>query len=598
MYLFRSRLIPWVLLLTFAAAFLYQEKRWISYASHMGDENMHIVSGYLKVRHNDYTMAAYQPPLSAMLEALPLLWLNIKTPFEHESWKINHWHTFGDVLIYDSNPPAVRDQMFVYARWMNVLQTLGLMALVAYWVYQNCGIWGSVLAMGLLAFDPNIIAQSGSARIDMGPVCFTVLALYCFRNLCLQPGRRQAWLAGMTFALAMLTRSYSLVLIPLYLGIAAVLFWRSARFREQLVAWQGSPWRALLRTGGIFIASFTVLLLLVYRFEFRPLFDHVANGPEKIAVVDRLIGDRPELKAHAHHFLYQVPIPARSYWMSWPYVLKVFVSPHYKITPNPKIRVDRPWYAATVNTWRKSTLGFSTLLLVASLLLILNLRAVKDFDLLFLSGAFAFSFVLFILKMNIHGINHAMLLYPLAAMIIPMVYLRCLRVGLRWPKDDGVAHVPTVALQYVIGLFIVFNLFNHMLEPKRVAPNFLAFFNSLSGGPEVAYRYFDERAPEIDFPQYSDLDWGQNFKVIKQATLKYKIATLYVDQEYAESMYRYFEHYGIPYQALSQAQLTTQAPAGWYYIGLRRATSIPALARLKPVEVLGYAAGLYMLERR
>ena len=576
--MYRYRL-PLFLLAIIIAHFLYTANLWINYASPSGDENVHIVSGYLRDKYSDFTMGAYQPPLTNMIQALPLTFLNIHTPFGHVSWQENNWHVFTDIMIYDANDPATVDKIFVWPRWMAVGLTLALAGLIGRWAFKASGWWGAVLALAMFLCEPNVIAHGASARIDMGSVAFTMLALFLFQRFLNRPSSARAWACGLGFGMAMMTRSYALVLGPIFLLGGLWSLWLSPR-QLALRDWGGTRAGTLLKFLGILSISFVLCVLLIYRFEFRPLFDHIPKSEEKLALLNAAVGNHPALRQKIHTLLYTVPIPAKSYWMSWPYIVKTLINPYYKVSYDPHINVHRDRWYCLVNLLRKTPLGFTGLFMLSLALIGTRPKIKKNFTVRLVLGCWSYVFLQFVLMQNYHGNNHVLLLYPLTALLSAVVISLALaeKPSRRWTL-------------IVIGLALSIPLEAHM-----VAPNYLAFYNVASGGPSEAVWRFTNRDPEVDFSNYADLDWGQNFKHLQALLTEKKIGQIFVSPEHAENSQRNFAHYQIRYQTMTVAQMQRAPKPGWYFVGLRTAQVIPVLERTKPTTIVGYSTGLYYVD--
>src|SRR3990167_369112 len=72
------------------------------------DELAHIPAGYSYLSQKDYRLNPEHPPLIKDLAALPLLFLDIKFPTDHPSWKndVNGQWSFGSVFLYESGNDA------------------------------------------------------------------------------------------------------------------------------------------------------------------------------------------------------------------------------------------------------------------------------------------------------------------------------------------------------------------------------------------------------------------------------------------------------------------------------------------------------------
>jgi len=82
-----------------------------------------------------------------------------------------------------------------------------------------------VIALGLYALDPNIIAHSSVAAIDLGATALIALASYAIWRAWRRATRTSLLLAGVTLGLAQATKVSALLLLPVFVlltGIRAI----------------------------------------------------------------------------------------------------------------------------------------------------------------------------------------------------------------------------------------------------------------------------------------------------------------------------------------------------------------------------------------
>ena len=153
----RTQLKFWIsiaLLLALAAGF----QIWSATTeSQVWDEGFELGSGYSYLRTGKLRFNLEQPPLAKVLAALPLLYFNPRLPVEDPSWINKQDIEFGYAFMYHNRVPA--GTMLMAARSSIILLTAALGLLMAAWTRRRFGNGPALLAVALLAFDPNILAH-------------------------------------------------------------------------------------------------------------------------------------------------------------------------------------------------------------------------------------------------------------------------------------------------------------------------------------------------------------------------------------------------------------------------------------------------------
>lgn len=224
----------------------------ISGNSLTNDEPSDITNGYYYLTQGDVVASYDHPPLAAALNALPLLFLHLKTqPFQ------------GDFLD--------RSHLFMFQWNLDHLSAI---------TYSSRGIsWLLGLGVGILLFrlsrarlallfftlffwalNPTFLSLSGLAKTDIAPAFFFFLAVWAFQTA----REKSHWIfsitAGVCLALAVTAKFHTLILIPLFIILEIASGWKDRwisfsvkRQREEgLIRW------------GWGLAGFTLWILLTY----------------------------------------------------------------------------------------------------------------------------------------------------------------------------------------------------------------------------------------------------------------------------------------------------------------------------------------------
>ena len=169
----------------------------------------------LKSREFDQTFLAYHPGVTTM-------WLA----------------GLRQVVTEDPVWASLKD--LALARWfIGVCVLVGLVA-VFFLLHRLLAFWPATFAWVFLAFNPFFLAQSRRVHTDALATIFILLTVLLFSLYCLSPKQRSYLIfSGITFGLACLTKSYSIILL-LWGPVCLLLF----RQREQV--WRDFLLQALL----------------------------------------------------------------------------------------------------------------------------------------------------------------------------------------------------------------------------------------------------------------------------------------------------------------------------------------------------------------
>jgi hypothetical protein len=145
-------------------------------------------------------------------------------------------------------------------RWGVMALALLLAALVWRWSAQLWrSRWAAGLALFLFTFDPNVLAHSSLATLDLGTAFFLFLAAYAVWAYWRRPGKRPFLLAGIAIGLALATKFSALVFFPALALAALYRSWQLGALR--------SGWRRELAVLVGWGVIGTAVFLLCYRLD-------------------------------------------------------------------------------------------------------------------------------------------------------------------------------------------------------------------------------------------------------------------------------------------------------------------------------------------
>lgn len=420
------------------------------------DEGLHITSGYTILRTGEFRLVEEHPPLVKMWAALPLL----SVPDLPDPRTLAPWNEAAEPTT-ESLPLLRMTQQWLYpyqpidrlvfsARVMVALLALLLGAVVFRWAKDLWGWKGGLLALFLLAFDPNILAHAAIAGTDLGAACFIALALFSLSRFLRRPTALRLVLAGVTLGLAQGAKLSALMLLPVVILLGGLALPRR-RLPSLLLV--------LLIAG--------LVLWGLYGFE----VGSIPGVPFPVPAASHRI---PWLRlrqhmAHGHAAFLMGENHSRGWWYYFPIAFGLK-------TPLPALMLLLAAMVVFLKGARRPLLDESALLL---------------FPLLY-GASSLFS------SLNI-GYRH---LLP----ILPFLFIFTARIancGLRitFHASRFTPHASRFT-SHVLRLTLYALLLWLALGTAHLFPHYLAYFNELAGGPDGGYRYLAD----------SNTDWGQAYK--------------------------------------------------------------------------------------
>jgi hypothetical protein len=394
------------------------------------DEPSHLAAGYAFLsRGATWTVPLRGHPLLVdAWEAFPFYIGGPDIPLETlEGWN-------QDYLRYvEAFAPFVTremDQVEVTVRIPAMLLTVLLAAVVYRWGMDMGGQWAGLLPLGIMVFDPTLLAHGRLATNDVAVTALGTLGLYFILRWTQMPTWKRAAAAGLALSLTMLAKGSGVLWVAVGLGWALWTAWRQ----------RGS--RPFMGVQTMFMGVVCFLLLWgMYGFT---------------------LGTVPGWPS--------VPVPAPQHWMG-----VLFQAEH----------ADKPIVYA-LGKWRATgwlwffPLAFlikNPLPLLVGLVLGIGalVRERRWWRHLRILGLFSILYVAIAIIVGPNlGYRHMIPVHPMLYLLIAV------GVGWIWPRlhQPGRWGVLALGLWYVVGTM-------------RVYPDNLAFFNELVRGPANGWRYLE-----------------------------------------------------------------------------------------------------------
>jgi hypothetical protein len=184
-----------------------------------GDEIAHLTAGYSYWTTDDYRLQPENGNLPQRWAALPLLRMNTRFPTQDQNaWRISDVWDLGFQWFYDCGNDLAA--MLRAGRMMVALFGAATGALVFWWARRLHGDMAAVLAAGLFAFCPTMLANGALITSDMTATLWFLAAVTAFWAM----ARRLTPLRVLVFGLALGLLCVAKFSGPLIAPMCAILF--------------------------------------------------------------------------------------------------------------------------------------------------------------------------------------------------------------------------------------------------------------------------------------------------------------------------------------------------------------------------------------
>ena len=437
------------------------------------DEGNHIFAGYMMWHSGDYGLNPEHPPLVKLVATLPLLreklWV---PPLQQRMFKAEAYRDGRDFMERNDGPGH---GLLFRMRLAAGVFAVGLSVMVFLMGSKLFGESAGLLALLLVVFEPNVLANSDLVTTDVGVACFFLATIYCFYRYARQPSVIRLLLTGLASGLTLSAKHSGILLAPILLGLTLV---------EIACAEQG---RRKRMAGTLFggLAAIVVLAVAVlwafygFRYAARPA--GLVMNPTLSEYAAPLTGLNGWTIGHLANWR----LLPESYLMGITDIH--YAAQQYAIF---LLGHDYPhgvWWYFPVALSIKTTLGLIGLVVLAGIALVSKrLRKRRELAYLFVPGAIYLAAAI-LSGMNI-GTRHVLFLYPLAALLAAAGLIALAQHSRRWIWIGGAL----VAC--------------HVVSVMAVFPAEMAYGNEAWGGTANTHKYLSD----------SSVDWAQQLPHIKQ----------------------------------------------------------------------------------
>jgi hypothetical protein len=474
------------------------------------DEGCHILAGYSYWTRGDYGINPEHPPLVKLRAALPLLTLHPHYPSLPPGFFKFVGFVGGKQLLFSNNA----DQILTRARLAVSLLTLLTALLVFAAAAEMFGRAVALLALVLVVFEPNLIANGSLVTTDMAMALFLFATVYAFYRYTTNPTIPRLLVTGFMAGLCLVAKHSGVLGGPILLLLAAVevALHRSGPSAKQ----QGRAAHSVWLLGSLVVIgliSITILWAFYgFRFAMRPAGQGmIPNFPSYVGQTGHPAAERVILTVARHHTLPE----AYLYGFA-----DIMIAPRY-VTPYlfGKVYPRGLWVYPIATFVIKSTLGFLLLLLTVPICFFLN-GVVRWRDVLYLTiPALVYAIAAVTSRFN-HGNRYLVPMYPFLIILAAYAAWRLAAPHRTWA--------------YAIAALVAL----HVVSSIRTFPDYLPYSNEAWGGPSNPYKFLSD----------SNVDWGQQLKIAKKYLDAHGIRDCWFDY-FARSV-SHPDHYGIPCKPL------------------------------------------------
>jgi 4-amino-4-deoxy-L-arabinose transferase-like glycosyltransferase len=437
------------------------------------DEGDHIFAGYMMWHSGDYGLNPEHPPLVKLVATLPLLREKLWVPtLQQRMFKTEAYRDGRDFLEHNDGPGH---RLLFRMRLVAGVFAVGLSVMVFLMGSTLFSESAGLLALLLVVFEPNVLANSDLVTTDMGVACFFLGTIYCFYRYARQPSLTRMLLTGLAAGLALSAKHSGILLAPMLIGLTLVEIVYAERGRRKRMA--GTLFGGL----AAIVVLAVVVLWAFYGFRYAARPAGLVMNPTLSEYAAPLKGMNSWVIGHLANWR----LLPESYLMGMTDI-------HYAALQYPIFLLGHDyahgvWWYFPVALSIKTSLGLIGLVVLAGIAVISGrLTQRRELAYLVVPGAIYLG-VAILSGMNI-GTRHVLFLYPLAALLAGAGLVALAQHSRRW--------------LWIGGGLVAF----HVISAMAIFPAEMAYGNEAWGGTANTHKYLSD----------SSVDWAQQLPHIKQ----------------------------------------------------------------------------------
>jgi hypothetical protein len=448
------------------------------------DEPDHIYSGYMSWK-GDFGLNPEHPPLVKFVATLPLLGLQLNVPeLQDRPYRLQAVLGGRDFLFHND-----ADKLVFRAQMAASIFTLLLLVIVFLTAREMFGTTAGLVALGLLVFDPTLLAHGALVTTDAIQACFLLASIYAFYRYVKVPSVGRLAITGLSVGLALASKHSAVLVFPMLVILAGI---ETFRRKSVDMGLQLSIGKHAARLAAVLLIIGLVsvgILWGTYGFRFPARGNGSKLNPSMEAQLNQ-VPNRTEARVLGE--IARLHLLPESYIYGFAHVL--FSAKSFNSYVFGKAYPHAVWFYFPVAMLVKSSLTF-LILLVISICVIASGRLQKRRELAFLLiPSLIYLTASMIGGMNI-GIRHILPVYIFLAILIAGATSVLVKSRRHW--------------LYVVVLL----LFLQAVSVTRTFPNYMGYANEAFGGSKNVWRYLSD----------SSADWAQQLHAVKRYTDEHNI---------------------------------------------------------------------------
>ena len=182
------------------------------------DEGDHIYSGYMSWKTGDHGLNPEHPPLAKLLATIPILPMTLNVPQPQDRFFKEAAFLGGKDFLYGNDADAILIRTRMAVAMLTMLCAILLFAATR----EMFGKWAAFIALGLFAFDPNILAHGAVVTTDLGLCCFMFATVYAFYRYAKAPSWKRLSVVGISLGLALAVKHSAVTIVPMLFILALI----------------------------------------------------------------------------------------------------------------------------------------------------------------------------------------------------------------------------------------------------------------------------------------------------------------------------------------------------------------------------------------